>query len=834
MVLVLTLPDLDPSSMSSSDSPPLSPSVPVTPSPTSLAFSPATHLPIQQPGAGKTAGSRNDIFSRTFTPTPSPLSPPALTSALPDKPRLAGVAAYDPSSGLPGRERSLTEPSLLPSALALDGPPRRRIETLDVLPARSDSLRPPPPASLSPTTPHHHQPLSPTSYAPADLQAQHVKSPSGASVRSVSSSKTSSFFDSPRAVTTPPPPPRRQPSTLAVRPGLPARTSSYQSAIPPPRSVSSSSSVRSPCPSPASPPLELLELTASLSTMAPPPPLAALRLSTAPSYLLGTGLTSSVYLASACTSERRDWTLCAAKVLSDESGVEGQQALAREEKVLRWLGAGRSKARQGVISYVGAIGVVQTPLLPTGAVRATRRRTISISTAMPFETFSAEAGTLINDVLGAATRAEPTTVLLLEYCPFGTLDEFVQSHPELVDEALFVRWVGDLARGGEWLQARGVVRASTPTPRTHHHHRIADMRLICTTDRDIKPQNILLSATLEPRLTDFGNSLVVAADSPLATFDVNLSGAGTLPYSSPELLQAPTKASHPADLFSLGCTLYVVLNGGKEPFRGVSGTREMVFWVSGAKFWEFEERARAASFGEGLGSAGFRRGRSLREPGKGADKAEAAMATGEPATAGSGAASLAPAPILRKPGSWECLRTDKRAAADGSADAALAASQKAWWKSRRSAADEGVKAGQRATRRRLELSLTVPDESSDQPLPLTVPPPQDHLLHLLSTSPTFAPLALPTLHPPAQIHGPSSVYGDYDGDDDDQQPPLPGPPMFFPASTPYQPLQVPESLRHLLRRMLLADPHARGSMRDVRRWAAAHGWLSQRPAPKDE
>ena len=104
-------------------------------------------------------------------------------------------------------------------------------------------------------------------------------------------------------------------------------------------------------------------------------------------------------------------------------------------------------------------------------------------------------------------------------------------------------------------------------------------------------------------MTDFGNSLVVAADSPLATFDVSLSGAGTLPYSSPELLQAPTKVSHPADLFSLGCTLYVVLNGGKEPFRGVSGTREMVFWVSGAKFWEFEERTRAASFGEGLGSA---------------------------------------------------------------------------------------------------------------------------------------------------------------------------------------------------------------------------------------
>lgn len=256
----------------------------------------------------------------------------------------------------------------------------------------------------------------------------------------------------------------------------------------------------------------------------------------------------------------------------------------------------------------------------------------------------------------------------------------------------------------------------------------------------------------------------------------------------------------------------------------------MVFWVSGAKFWEFEERTRAASFGEGLGSAGFRRGRSLREPGKGADKAEAAMATAEPGVVGPGGATLAPAPTIRKPGSWECLRTDKRAAADRGVDAALAASQKAWWKSRRSTADEGVKAGQRATRRRLELGLTVSDESDDQSLPSAAPPPQDHLLHLLSTSPTFAPLALPTLHPPAQIHGLSTAYLD----DDEDQPPLPGPPMFFPASTPYQPLQVPESLRHLLRRMLLANPHARGSMRDVRRWASAHGWLAHGPALRDE
>lgn len=463
MVLVLTLPDLDPPSPSP-DSPVHSPVVPETPSPTTLAFSPSAHLPVGA-SAVSPGKSRNDIFSRTFTPTPSRLSPPSPASALPppaDKPRLAGIQRQPPVGLTAGRERSCTEPPLLPSALALESLPRRRVDTLDVLPAQSDSLRPPP----GPTTPRLEEPFSPTSYtsAPAYGGAHHAKSPSGASARSVSSTKTSSFFDSPRAVTTPPPPPRQQPpaATLAVRPSLPARTSSYQSGIPKSRSTSSSESMVLPTPTPASPPLELLELTASLSDMVPPPPVAALRLSTAPTYLLGTGLTSSVYLASTQRAER-GWSLCAAKILSDESGAEGQQALAREEKVLRWLGAGRSTARQGIVSYVGAVGVVQAPPPSNSGdpalVRATRRRTTSISTAMPYTMFSTASATLINDVLGAATSADPSSVLLLEYCPFGTLDDFVKTHPELVDEARFVRWVGDLARGGEWLQVRGVVRA---------------------------------------------------------------------------------------------------------------------------------------------------------------------------------------------------------------------------------------------------------------------------------------------------------------------------------------------------------------------------------------
>lgn len=333
-------------------------------------------------------------------------------------------------------------------------------------------------------------------------------------------------------------------------------------------------------------------------------------------------------------------------------------------------------------------------------------------------------------------------------------------------------------------------------------------------DRDIKPQNILLSASLEPRLTDFGSSLVIAPNSPLmSSLDV-ATGAGTLPYSSPELLQAPTKVSYPSDLFSLGCTLYVILNGGKDPYRGVSGTREMVFWVAGAKFWEFEERARAASIGEGIGAMGFKRGRSLREPGKGADKAVAALEVQE--EIGSG---------MRKLGSWESLRVDKP-----SSESALAASSRDWWKSRRSTADDGVLAGQRATRRSLEIGLTVSDDGRSTVVNGKDGPPQDHLLRLLSTSPTFAPLTL--LSPYSSSHPPPPSLRAEDEDDEGEA--LPGSAMFYPASTPYHPLQVPESLRKLLKQMLSADPSERGSMRDVRLWAASHGWKAQTPESKDE
>lgn len=48
--------------------------------------------------------------------------------------------------------------------------------------------------------------------------------------------------------------------------------------------------------------------------------------------------------------------------------------------------------------------------------------------------------------------------LLLEYCPMGTMDSFVKSHPERVDETLWISWVGDLGSAGEWLEERGVVR----------------------------------------------------------------------------------------------------------------------------------------------------------------------------------------------------------------------------------------------------------------------------------------------------------------------------------------------------------------------------------------
>ncbi len=94
----------------------------------------------------------------------------------------------------------------------------------------------------------------------------------------------------------------------------------------------------------------------------------------------------------------------------------------------------------------------------------------------------------------------------------------------------------------------------------HHLHRHGIIH------RDLKPENVLLDADEQPRVTDFGLAKLQDQSAELtATGDV----LGTPCYMAPEQARQTRDAGVPADVYSLGATLYCVITG-RPPFKAAT------------------------------------------------------------------------------------------------------------------------------------------------------------------------------------------------------------------------------------------------------------------------
>ncbi|KAG0026633.1 hypothetical protein BGZ82_009382 [Podila clonocystis] len=176
-----------------------------------------------------------------------------------------------------------------------------------------------------------------------------------------------------------------------------------------------------------------------------------------------------------------------------------------------------------------------------------------------------------SDSSNSPLSEESQKCLLLEYCSGGTIWDWIRLHPEQVGLQQWLVWARQLLLAVDYIHEAGLI-----------HH-------------DIKPHNILLTAALDAKLSDFGGGVFLpkSKEHPALRVPEGL-GRGTQPYSAPELFASVSSSStygQGIDIYSLGVSLYVIGLTAQEPFHKMKSMLEMVVWIKKGGFWLWEDQS---------------------------------------------------------------------------------------------------------------------------------------------------------------------------------------------------------------------------------------------------
>ena len=199
--------------------------------------------------------------------------------------------------------------------------------------------------------------------------------------------------------------------------------------------------------------------------------------------------------------------------------------------ILARIGAGGAgqvyKARHVVTGRVEALKVLQADVEGSRDLSERFLREIRLQASLDHSNIAA---------VRSAFRCNGRLVMAMELVEGRTLRELMGSGPVDLGSALdYTRQALDAL---EYAHARGVIH------------------------RDVKPENMLITAKGQLKLTDFGLAKILSGDSDTQS----AAPMGSLRYMSPEQVRAQKTIDERSDLYSLGVVLYE-LSTGQPPFR---------------------------------------------------------------------------------------------------------------------------------------------------------------------------------------------------------------------------------------------------------------------------